>query len=662
EDLNKNGLQDSGEPAISGVTVKLYADNNTDGVPDGPALQTTTTNGSGLYSFTGLTPGNYIVGFTTPSGYVPTTRLNTVGDDPQDSDADETTGLTGTINLVSGENDPTNDAGYYKPASIGDYVWFDLDKDGIQDSGEPGISGVTVTLTGTTGSGQSVNLTTTTNASGFYLFSNLQPGTYVVTFTSPGSNYNLSPNDQGGDDTKDSDAAPVTLAAPAEVLVSGENNMTIDAGFYSDLLLNKLVVNVSCFNGNNGSIDLTVTGGTAPYTYLWSTGATTQDVFNLTVGTYTVTVTDANGFTASTSATVTQPPAISLSTVVTNVLCNGASTGSINLTVSGGTPTYAFNWSNGFTGEDPGSLPAGTYTVTVTDANGCTKTTSATITQPPAISLTVSITNVLCNSASTGALNLTVSGGTPAYTYNWSNGHTGEDPTGLAAGTYTVTVTDANGCTKTTSATITQPPALSLGTAVTNVLCNGASTGSINLTVTGGTPTFTYLWSNGATTEDVNDLAAGIYTVTVTDANGCTKTTSATVTQPPVIALSTVVNNVLCNGANTGIINLTATGGTGAKTFLWSNGQTTEDITGLPAGVYTVTVTDVNGCTKTTSATVTQPLAMTLSTVVTNVLCNGASTGAIDLSVVGGTPGYTYSWSNSMTTQDISNLAAGTYT
>ncbi|MBK8192263.1 MAG: SprB repeat-containing protein [Lewinellaceae bacterium] len=130
------------------------------------------------------------------------------------------------------------------------------------------------------------------------------------------------------------------------------------------------------------------------------------------------------------------------------------------------------------------------------------------------------------------------------------------------------------------------------------MLCNGASTGAINLTVTGGTGSKTYIWSSGQTTEDLNNIAAGTYTVTVTDANGCTKTTSATVTQPPAISLSISVTNVLCNGASTGAINLTAIGGTGSKTYIWSSGQTTEDLTNIAAGTYTVTVTDANGCTK----------------------------------------------------------------
>jgi uncharacterized protein YjdB len=326
-------------------------------------------------------------------------------------------------------------------------------------------------------------------------------------------------------------------------------------------------------------------------------------------------------------------------------------------------------WDNSATTEDITGLAAGTYSVTVIDANGCTTTASATITQPSAaLSATVTgQTNVLCNGNSTGAINLSVSGGTSSYSYLWSNSATTEDLSGLAAGTYSVTVTDANGCTTTASATITQPSAALSATisSQTNVLCNGNSTGAINLSVSGGTSSYSYLWNNSATTGDISGLAAGTYSVTVTDANGCTTTASATITQPSAALSATVTGqtNVLCNGNSTGSINLSVTGGTSSYSYLWNNGATTEDLSGLAAGTYSVVVTDANGCTTTASATITQPSAA-LSAVVsgqTNVLCNGNSTGAINLSVSGGTSSYTYLWNNSATTEDLSSLAAGTY-
>jgi len=441
--------------------------------------------------------------------------------------------------------------------------------------------------------------------------------------------------------------------------VSDQLNYTISAA----TVLSTTQVNVLCNGASTGSIDLTVSSGVSPYTYSWTGGATTQDRSGLAAGTYTVTVTDANGCTNTTSTTITQPTAISLSTTQVNVLCNGSATGSIDLTVSGGTGAYTYSWTGGATTQDLLGLVVGAYTVTVTDANSCTKTTSVTITQPSTIVLTETHVNVLCNGNSTGSIDLTVSGGVSPYTYSWTGGATTQDRSGLAAGTYTVTVTDANACTKTLSTTITEPSeGISLSTTQVNVLCNGSSTGSIDLTPSGGTTPYTYSWTGGATTQDRSSLPAGTYTVTVTDANSCTKTLSATITEPTAILLTETHVNVLCNGSATGSIDLTVSGGTGAYTYSWTGGATTQDRSGLVAGTYTVTVTDANSCSKTTSVTITQPTSISLSTTQVNVLCNGNSTGSIDLSVSGGTGAYTYSWTGGATTQDRSGLAAGTYT
>ncbi|WP_294312144.1 T9SS type A sorting domain-containing protein, partial [uncultured Chryseobacterium sp.] len=424
--------------------------------------------------------------------------------------------------------------------------------------------------------------------------------------------------------------------------------------------------NVACNGASNGSINLTPSGGTAPYTFNWGGGITTEDRTGLAAGTYTVTITDANGCTGTVNATVTQPAsAVSGTTVVTNVACNGASNGAINLTPSGGTAPYTFNWGGGITTEDRTGLAAGTYTVTITDANGCTGTVNVTVTQPAsAVSGTTVVTNVACNGASNGAINLTPAGGTAPYTFNWGGGITTEDRTGLAAGTYTVIITDANGCTATVNATVTQPAsAVSGTTVVTNVACNGASNGAINLTPSGGTAPYTFNWGGGITTEDRTGLAAGTYTVVITDANGCTATVNATVTQPTTLSAAVTQTNVLCNGGSTGTATVTVTGGTAPYTYAWSpSGGTAATATGLSAGTYTVTVTDANGCTLTRTVTIIQSSAVSGTTVVTNVACNGASNGAINLTPAGGTAPYTFNWGGGVTTEDRTGLAAGTYT
>ena len=431
--------------------------------------------------------------------------------------------------------------------------------------------------------------------------------------------------------------------------------------------------NVSCNGFSNGAAGVTPSGGIAPYSYSWSpSGGTGSIATGLSAGSYTVTVTDNIGCQGTRNYTITQPPVLNGSTVVTNVACFGGNTGAINLTPSGGTPGYTFNWSAGPTTEDRTSLTAGTYAVTITDANGCTRNvTGITVTQPTsAVSGTTVVTNVSCNSGTNGAINLTPTGGTGPYTYTWSAGPTTEDRTGLTAGSYSVTITDANACTGIVSGiTVTQPTAVSGTTVVTNTSCNGGTNGTIDLTPTGGTPGYTYSWVGGATSQDRISLGAGSYSVTITDANACTGTVSGiTVTQPTAVSGSTVITNVACFGGNTGAINLTPTGGTPGYTFNWSGGVTTEDRTLLTAGTYSVTITDANGCTGTVSPTLTQSTALSLTpNSQTNVACNGGSTGAAAVNnAAGGGGSYTYNWTPGNPTGDgttsVTGLIAQTYT
>ncbi len=320
-DLDADGIQDANETTgVNGVTVKLYADNNTDGTPDGASIAMTTTSGNGDYSFTNLKPGNYIVEFTNPSGYTSSPQTNTVGDDPTDSDANTTSGLTGTINLASGENDPTNDAGLYQGASLGDKVWLDLDADGIQDANETtGVNGVTVKLyadnnTDGTPDGASIVMTTT-SGNGDYSFTNLKPGNYIVEFTKP-TGYTFSPlTNTVGDDPTDSDANTTTGRTGTINLVNGENDPTNDAGLYQAASLGDKVwldldadgiqdanettgvngVTVKLYADNNtdgtpdgASIAMTTTSGNGDYSFT-----------NLTPGNYIVEFTKPSGYTSS---------------------------------------------------------------------------------------------------------------------------------------------------------------------------------------------------------------------------------------------------------------------------------------------------------------------------------------------------------------------------
>ncbi|MFS0491569.1 T9SS type A sorting domain-containing protein [Leadbetterella byssophila] len=432
--------------------------------------------------------------------------------------------------------------------------------------------------------------------------------------------------------------------------------------------------NVSCNGGTNGSATVTATGGTAPYTYSWSpTGGTSATASGLAAGTYTVTVTDANGISTSAQVNITQPTALVASQgAITHVYAFGASTGSATVMVNGGIPPYTYSWTgSSSTTATASNLAAGTYAVTVTDANGCTTSQSFTITQPSsALQASISAqTNVSCNGGTNGSATVTATGGTAPYTYSWSpTGGTNATASGLSAGTYSVTVTDANGISTSAQVTITQPTALvaSQG-AITHVYAFGAATGSATVVVHGGTAPYTYSWSGSAsTTATASNLAAGTYAVTVTDANGCTTSQSFTITQPASALQASISaqTNVSCNGGTNGSATVTATGGTAPYTYSWSpTGGTNATASGLSAGTYTVTVTDANGISTTTSATITQPTALAASSgTITHVYAFGASTGSATVMVNGGTAPYTYSWSGSnSTTATASNLAAGTY-
>lgn len=363
--------------------------------------------------------------------------------------------------------------------------------------------------------------------------------------------------------------------------------------------------------------------------------------------------------------------------IATDSECNdasGALSGTIDLTISGGSPNYVFSWAHGATTEDLSGLGAGTYAVTVTDDEGCSMDFSFEINEPDPVDVSGTPTDLACNAADgdpTGAIDLVVSGGTPPYTYAWSNGATTQDLTGLAAGTYDVVVTDANSCTNGASFTLDQPQAMDLTADLGDLSCNsanGSADASIDLTVQYGTPPYTYVWSNGETTQDLSNLPAGTYDVVVTDANNCTAEGSWTIDDIDPIEVLAQVEDLSCNalsGDPDGTITLDVQGGTPPYTYAWSNGAETKDIDALVAGTYTIDIVDANGCQYQATYTLSQPQAVAASGEITEPGCNGASgdlTGAIDLSVVGGTGVYTYAWSNGETTQDISGLGGGTYT
>lgn len=436
----------------------------------------------------------------------------------------------------------------------------------------------------------------------------------------------------------------------------------------TDLVLKvENVVDILCFGSRTGSVTISATGGVGPYKYLWSNGATTQNIAQLPAGNYTVTVTDTKGCGKTISAVVNQPPQLVAKLgEVKHISCFGESKGSIPLIVSGGATPYAFKWSNGSTEQNLTDVVAGTYTVTITDKNGCAQTLSATISQPTKLVTSILATkDVTCFGEATGSVNVSVVGGTQPYKYSWSNGATTQDLNDVKAGAYKLTVTDANGCSDANiSITIKEPTQLVVQVAkVTDIIQYGLSTGAIDVSVTGGVLPYKYSWSNGAITQDIVAVPGGSYSMKVTDANACEKSVSAVVSQPPPLLVKLVsVQDIKCATDKNGGVNIDVTGGVSPYSYKWSNGDSTRNLSNISAGDYSVTVTDANGHKQILNAKVAQPSPIVAQlNLAKNLLCNADNSGAIQVTVTGGQGPYKYSWSSGQTTEDLAGVAAGDY-
>lgn len=429
-----------------------------------------------------------------------------------------------------------------------------------------------------------------------------------------------------------------------------------------DLDVNVTGQSVDCNGGSDGSVLATpiTNQNNTPFTYLWNTGATTQQISGVAAGPYSVTVTDAIGCTASGSFTVTEPPLLGVTTSVVDEQTFQGCDGSATATATGGTSPFLYVWSDGQIGQTATNLCPGNYTVTITDANGCTTSTTITVNELSCSGFSVSVNTYspTCFGQNNGAAVAVVSGGTAPFTYFWpTGGSTADSISGLSAGTFTVQVTDAVNCLQTASGVVTQPALLQASTAVDPVTCHGLANGAIELTVTGGTTPYSYAWSNGASTEDLNNLAPGVYGVSITDANGCTANASGSVTEPDTLGASSVNTDATCFGGSDGTIDLTATGGLPPYNYSWSNGQTTADLTGLSAGNYTVTFVDQNACVFVYSTSVGEAPLFTPT-----VTADGPTTFcAGDSVVLTATTGNTYLWSTGATTQSITVFTSGVY-
>lgn len=428
---------------------------------------------------------------------------------------------------------------------------------------------------------------------------------------------------------------------------------------------------VSCNGACDGSAQVTASGGTTPYTYLWQPGGqSSATANNLCAGNHTVIITDANNCTDSIIISIAEPNALTLAISTTNTSCGGVCDGSATVVTSGGTGPYSILWSPSFqTTPTINNLCAGNYSVTVTDANGCSITVNTTVLEPTPLNLSGSFTASTCGNNDGGAC-ITVTGGVTPYSYQWNDPsfQTTSCAINLSANSYTVTVTDSAGCIDTAVVNVNDltGPTVSI-TASTNVTCNGTNNGTATANVSGGISPYNILWSpSGQTSNFAANLSAGNHTITVTDANGCISSTSVIITEPTSVnsGFTNIFHNT-CNLQCNGLATVAAGGGTSPYTYSWNTSptQTTATANNLCAGNYTVLITDNNGCMDTNNITITEPTPLLINTIsVIDVQCNGHSNGSIQINVTGGTPSYTYTWTPFVGSGALaSNLSVGNY-
>ncbi len=494
------------------------------------------------------------------------------------------------------------------------------------------------------------------DANGSIIFSNILGGNSTFQYSIDGGlNYQSSPSFSG------------LVAGSYSLLVKDGNGCLSNAINVSlnnpiQLSVTEVHTDISCSGGTDGTINISPLGGTLPYSFSWSNGLNSEDIAGLTIGIYTVTISDANNCSIQTTVNLVEPAPLVLTEIHQDILCFGESTGSINVSVFGGTTPYSFSWSSGPSSEDLSSIPAGSYTQNLTDANGCLATLNVILSEPNApLNATETHADVTCFGNCDGSVDVTTTGGTMPYQFAWSSGQNTEDISNICVGNFPLQITDNNGCTFSLPITINGPAA---GLNATNVPvfvnCFGDATGSIDVTTSGGTFPYSFSWNTGAVTEDISGLIAGTYDLLVTDQNSCTFPLSVIIYEPPPLVLSETHNDIACFGQSTGAIDLTVSGGAPPYSYNWTSGQSTEDLSGLPSGLYTQNLTDNFGCSASISITLVEPLApLTATEVNTAVTCFGYCDGTIDVTTNGGTLPYSFSWSTGELTEDLLNVCVG---
>lgn len=502
------------------------------------------------------------------------------------------------------------------------------------------------------------------------LMSNASGGTppFNYTWSSPNPNFNLS----GQNTNLLNDSTIDQLHLGSYTVVIDDDNLCSSSHTYllgspDQINISASITDVECYGDNSGTIDVNVIGATPPYTYSWDNGQTTSSISSLNSGTYIVTVQDDEGcYGPNGNATVSfdvielASAPVSVSAIITDVICNGDANGSASLTPSGGTAPYTYLWNTGETVSSLGNLSVGQYTVLVEDAYLCPHTVTFNIDEPTPLTLVESYTDPQCYGYSDGTANVVASGANPPYTYLWSTGHTGPSVNGLSPGPISVTVTDNSGqCNASVFFQIGEPSPIVVSVTTIDNLCYGYSTGSANSQVSDpGNAPFSYLWSTGETTPNIVTLSAGTYDLIVTNNNGCQQnefflnggfstTTSFDISEPNPLALNPTISPISVTGANDGSVSVSPTGGLAPYSYSWTYSasssflNTNSTINNLSPGLYYLQVTDAAGCLQLDTFLFNEPNCnLTINSTYLPPLCHDDNAELFQWNVTGGVAPY----------------------
>jgi len=465
-----------------------------------------------------------------------------------------------------------------------------------------------------------------------------------------------------------------TISTPESAIV----NLQID------YVNSELIVN--CYGDPSSGIEVIASGGTGANTYqyfipyLYPVPQNTGVYVGLFAGAYSLHTFDGNGCSDSTNVIITEPSELSSFIITTDSLisCNGGSNGAISVFGTdpganplGGTAPYTYNWSNGSNSEYATNLSAGSYTLDITDDNGCTANDIVVLTEPSLLQTTANvISNSYCAGSQTlasGEVEVLASGATPNYAYLWSNGATASSIGFLLPGVYTVLVTDDNGCSiPADTAEVLAGENPSILTTSEDITCFGADDGIITPSATGGSTPYQFSNNGGSTYFSsgniFSNLDQGFYFVSVVDSLGCLDIDSVYIQEPDLLDIDNITtNNVSCYGLNDGELTAAVIGGRTPYSYLWSDGQITSTALGLSPANYSISVTDSSGCIATSSATITEPDTLEIIAISSDsALCNGQADGSVSVTVIGGTPSYSYNWSFGGTSANT-NAPAGNH-